>query len=130
MISSANGQEDELRHQPHGVARRPVFAGLFVVLLVEAADQLLEDRAHAVVVEAGMPDGAVGVHHRIRTEVDVRRGESLNQRAQGVGLREPWDLVAKLEVVENVLHAGREPVEVGAEIRLKLLAASAGAQVT
>ena len=49
-----DGQEDELGHQPHGVARRPVLAGLLVVLFVEAADQLLEDRAHAVVVEAGM----------------------------------------------------------------------------
>ena len=42
-----DGQEDELRHQLDGVARRPVLAGLLVVLLVEAADQLLEDRAHA-----------------------------------------------------------------------------------
>ena len=45
-------QEDQPRHQLHGVARRPVLAGLLVVLLVEAADQLLEDRAHRVVVEA------------------------------------------------------------------------------
>ena len=37
------GEEDERRHQPHGVARRPVLARLLVVLLVEAADQLLED---------------------------------------------------------------------------------------
>ena len=46
-------QEDQVRHQLDGVARRPVLAGLLVVLLVEAADQLLEDRAHGVVVEAG-----------------------------------------------------------------------------
>ena len=39
-----DGQEDELRHQPHGVARGPVLARLLVVLLVEAAHQLLEDR--------------------------------------------------------------------------------------
>ena len=45
-------QEDQVRHQLDGVARRPVLAGLLVVLLVEAADQLLEDRAHPVVVEA------------------------------------------------------------------------------
>ena len=36
-------EEDERRHQPYGVARRPVLARLLVVLLVEAADQLLED---------------------------------------------------------------------------------------
>ena len=38
-----DGEEDERRHQPHSVARRPVLARLLVVLLVEAADQLLED---------------------------------------------------------------------------------------
>jgi hypothetical protein len=56
-----DGQEDQPRHQLHGVARRPVLAGLLVVLLVEAADQLLEDRAHRVVVEAGVLDRAVAV---------------------------------------------------------------------
>ena len=122
-------QEDELGHQPHGVARRPVLAGLLVVLLVEAAHQLLEDRAHGVVVEAGMPDRAVGVPHRDGAEVDVGRGEFLDQRAQGVGLREPLDLVAELEVLEDVLHVGREPVEVGAKVGLELLPAGAGAQV-
>ena len=47
-------QEDQARHQLDGIARRPVLAGLLVVLLVEAADQLLEDRAHRMVVEAGI----------------------------------------------------------------------------
>ena len=46
-------QEDQVGHQLHRVARRPVLAGFLVVLLVEAADELLEDRAHGVVVEAG-----------------------------------------------------------------------------
>ena len=48
------GQEDQVRHEVHGVARCEVLARLLVVLLVEAPDQFLEDRAHAVVVEAGM----------------------------------------------------------------------------
>ena len=47
-----DGEEDKFGHEPHGVARRPVLAGLFVVLLVEAPHQLFEDGAHAVVVEA------------------------------------------------------------------------------
>ena len=83
VIRSAT-EEDELRHQPHGVARRPVLARLLVVLLVEAADQLLEDRAHAVFVEARMPDRGVGVLHRGGAEVDVGRGELLDKRAQRV----------------------------------------------
>ncbi len=55
-----DGQKDEAGHQPHGVARGPVLAGLLVVLLVKAAHQLLKDGAHGVVVEAGQPDRAVG----------------------------------------------------------------------
>ena len=54
-------QEDQLRHQLDGVARRPVLAGFLVVLLVEAADQFLEDRAHRVVVEARVLHRAVAV---------------------------------------------------------------------
>ena len=124
-----DGQEDELRHQPHRVARRPVLARLLVVLLVEAPDQLLEDRAHAVVVEAGMPDGAVGVLDRGGAEVDVGRRELLDQRAQGVGLREPLDLIAELEVLEDVLDIGGEAVEIGLEVGLELLSAGPGPQV-
>ena len=122
-------QEDQLRHQPDRVARRPVLARLLVVLLVEAAHQLLEDRAHAVVVEAGMLDRAVGVAHRIGAQVDVGRGELLDQRAQGVGAGQARDLVAELEVVEDVLHVGREPVQVRLEVGGELLAVGAGAQV-
>ena len=128
-IWSAIGQEDQLRHERHGVARGEVLARLLVVLLVEAPDQLLEDRAHAVVVEPGMPDRAVGVEHRIRTQVDFGRGELLDQRAQGVGLGEARDLVAELEVLEDVLDAGGEAVEVVLEVGLQLLAAGAGAEV-
>ena len=80
-----DGQEDQLRHQGHGVARGPMLARLLVVLLVEAPDQLFEDRPHTVVVEAGVPDRAVGVAHRGRAQVDVGRGEFFDQRAQGVG---------------------------------------------
>ena len=112
-----DGQEDQLRHQPHGVPRGPVLARLLVVLLVEAAHQLLEDRAHAVVVEAGMPDGAVGVRVTgAGLRLTVGRGELLDQRAQGVGAGQARDLVAELEVVEDVLHVWREPVEIRLEV--------------
>ena len=68
-----------------------------------------------------MPDGAVGVHDRLRTQVDVRRGELLDQRTQGVGPGEARDLIAELEVLEDVLHAGREPVQVVLEVGPELL---------
>ena len=126
---AGGGQEDELRHQPHGVARGPVLARLLVVLLVEAAHQLLEDRAHAVVVEAGVADGAVGVHHGVGAQVDVGRGELLDERAERVGAGEAGDLVAELEAVEDVLHVGREAVEPGPEVGFELLAGGAGAEI-
>ena len=44
-------------------------------------------------------------------------------------LRQARDLVAELEVFEDVLHVGREPVEVCLEVRGELLAVGAGAQV-
>ena len=77
-------------------------ARLLVVLLVEAPDQLLEDRAHAVVIEAGMLDRAVGVVHRSRAQVYVGRGELLDQRAQGVGAGQTRDLVAELESLSRM----------------------------
>ena len=63
-----------------------MLAGLLVVLLVEAADQLLEDRAHRVVIQAGVLDRPVAMEDRVGTQVHVRREELLDQRAEGVGL--------------------------------------------
>ncbi len=107
-----DGTEDEVGHQLHDVARREVLAGLLVVLLVEAADQLLEDRAHAVVVERRAAAPSVD-----RAEVDRRVEELLDQAAEDVGIDERRDLVAELELVEDLLHVRREAVEVGLEVR-------------
>ena len=82
-----------------------------------------------MVVEAGIPDRVVSVFYRGWAEVDVRRGNLLDERTQGVGLREPRDLVAELEVLENVLYVGREAVEVGLEVGPELLPARAGPEV-
>ena len=62
--------EDEARHELHDVARREVLAGLLVVLLVEAPDELFEDRAHPVVVEPRQPHRAIPVQDRSGAEVD------------------------------------------------------------
>ncbi len=121
-----HGEEDQLRHQLHGVTRRPVLARLLVVLLVEAADELLEDRAHRVVVEAGMLHRAVAVQHGVGAQVDVRREELLDQRAERVRFREARDLVAELEALEDVLHVGGEAIEIGLEVGAELLLAGSG----
>ena len=78
-----------------------------------------------VVVEARVLHRAVAVQHRVRAQVDVGREELLDQRAERVGLRQPRDLVAELEVVEDLLHVRREAVEVGLEVGLELLLAGA-----
>ena len=127
-IWSAIGRKIEVRHQLDGVARRPVLAGLLVVLLVEAADQLLEDRAHRVVVEAGGLR-AVAVEHGLGLRLmSGSRNFSISVPSASA-LRESRDLVAELEVVEDVLHVRREAVEVGLEVGLELLLAGAGPQV-
>ena len=56
--------EDEARHELYDVARGEVLPGFFVVLLVEAPDELLEDRAHPVVVERLQPHRAIPVSGR------------------------------------------------------------------
>ena len=55
----------------------PVLASLFVVLLVEAAHQLLEDGAHTVVVQPRWG------------EIEVWSEELLDQRTERVSLRKP-----------------------------------------
>ena len=67
--------------------------------------------------------------HRRRTQVDVVRGELLDQRAQSVGPGELRDQVAELEVLEDVLDVGREPVEVVLEVGPELLLAGPRLQV-
>src|SRR5665647_2914210 len=106
-----------------------MLAGLLVVLLVEAPHQLLEDGAHPMVVETWLLDRAVAVQHRVGAEVDLRGEEFLDEGAKGIGLGEAWDLVAELELVEDVLHVWREAVEVRLEVGLELLLAGAGTEV-
>ena len=95
-----------------------MFAGLFVVVLVELAHQFFEHGAHRVVVDAGW------------REVDVGVEELVDQRPQRIGLGQRGQLVAELEVVEDVLDVGREAVEVVLEVGQQLLVVAARLQVT
>ena len=76
-----------------------------------------------------MPHRAVGVQHRGWAQVDVGGGQFLDQRAKGVGFGQSRDLVAELEVVEDVLDVGREAVEIGFEVSRELLAIGAGSEI-
>ncbi len=65
----------------------------------------------------------------MRAQVDRGVEELLDEGAQSVGFGQAWDLVAELEVVEDLLDVGRESIEVGAKIRLQLLATGASFEV-
>lgn len=65
----------------------------------------------------------------IGAEVDVGREELADQRAEGISLRQARDLVAELEVLQDVLHIGREAIEIGLEVGPELLLAGAGLEI-
>lgn len=106
-----------------------MLARLFVVLLVEAADQLLEDGAHGVVVERWQDLVAVRVFDPFGTEIDADVEELLDQVAEDVRLDEGGDLVAGLEFIEDFLDIRGKVVQVGLEIGLELLLPGAVLQV-
>ncbi len=124
-----NRQEDEASHELHHVARGEVLPGLLVVLLVEAADELLEDGAHTVVVQTHQSPRAVRVQDRPGAEVDRAIQEFLQQKAQCVRFHQGWDLVAELELVQNLLDVGREPIQIGLEVGPQLLLSPTGCEV-
>ncbi len=95
-----------------------MFAGLFVVVFVELAHQLFEHGAHRVVVDAGW------------REVDVGVEELVDQRAQRIRFGQRWQLVAELEVLQDVLDVGREAIEVVDEVGQQLLGVTSRFQIT
>ena len=46
-----NGQKDQPGHQINGIARRPVLTSFFVVFFIQATHQLLENRAHCMIIQ-------------------------------------------------------------------------------
>ena len=101
-----NGPEDELRHQLHHVPGGEVLAGLLVVVLAEAPDQLLKDRAHAVVVQTFQAHGLIGVERRSWAEVHRRVEELPDEEAQGAGFDQGLDLVPEPELFQHLLDVG------------------------
>ena len=125
-----NRQEDEAGHELHHIPRSEVFTGLLVVLLVEAPDELFEDGAHTVVVEAVQTHGAVSVQNGPGAEVDRHVEELLQQEPQRMRLDQPGNLVAELELLQDLLDVGREAVEVRLEVGPEPLLLADRGQVT
>ena len=124
-----DGLEDQLGHELHRVSGCPVLAGLLVVLLVETAHQVLEDRPHGVVVQPGEPHRPVLVQDRFGAEIDLRVEEAGDDVAQGVSVGESAYLVAELELLQDVLDVGGEAVHVGVEVVPELLLGCPGCEV-
>ena len=100
-----------------------MLAGLFVVVFVEFANELFEDGAHGVVVDAGGLAGGGG------REVDVGIEELADEGAEGVGFGEGGELVAEFEIFDDVLNVGGEAVEVVFEVGEELVLGGAGFEV-
>ena len=77
-----------------------MLSGFFVVLLVEASDQFLENGTHSVVVEGGQLLVTIRVVDWSGTQVDGWVEKLLNQEAENVRLNKCGDLVAEFELIE------------------------------
>jgi hypothetical protein len=89
-----------------------VFAGFLAVFLVEFADEVLEQRAHRVIVYRGLFHRTVAAQDGVGTEIDFMIKKLADERAEGIRLREARHRVAKLEIAKDVLNVRRKPVEI------------------
>jgi hypothetical protein len=53
----------------------------------------------------------MGIPRRVRTEIDRKVEEFLDQGSERVGSRQSRDLIAELEAIENFLDIRRKAVE-------------------
>jgi hypothetical protein len=81
-----------------------VIASLFVSLLVEFAYQLLEQIAHLKIRDA-----------RWR-QINLGRAKLLDDQIETIVLVQLLDLALKIELIENIAGAWREPLDVVAQI--------------
>src|SRR5690606_16158648 len=96
-------REEEVDHQPHHVAGGEVLTGRLVARLRELPDELLEDRAHRVVVDD------------VRVEVDL--DELLEDKEQDAAPLEALDRVLEAEALEeDVLDVLVEALDVVHEV--------------
>jgi hypothetical protein len=108
--------DGEVGHEADDIARGEVLTGLLVVLLVEAPEQLLEDGAHGVVVDAR--EAVLWLW--MRAEVDLGAGELLDEEAEALLAVEVLQVATDTEAIKDLAHVGREAVEVVDEVRVDI----------
>ena len=107
----ADRVEDQMRHQMDHLTRREVLPGFLIVLLVELADQLLEDIAHAEIRQTGhqIPVRVFGI---VRRQIDIRRDELFQHIEQHLLVRHVPHLFEQLEAGDDLLDVVAEPTEI------------------
>ena len=98
---------DQVRHETDDFAWREVVPRLFVGLFVETHHQMLEQIAHLEVVDP------------VRVKIDF--GHRLDDGEKAVTGVELFDLISKLETLENVPRSLRKAVDVRHEVRRDVL---------
>ena len=68
--------------------------------------------------------------HRVRTEVNVRRYKFFNDCAEDVCLDHGVNLIAELELLQNLLHIRRETVKICFKVRFQSLLFRTAGKVT
>ena len=69
------------------------------------------------------------IPEEIDRDVRAYADKLLDDRAENIGLDHGCNLVAELELVQNLLDVGRKAVQIGFKIRLKLLACRTSGQI-
>ena len=100
-----------------------MLAGFFVIGLVEAAHQLFKNGTHGMVIKPGQ------IPILLRTQVDILADEFLDNCAENVGFNHRIDLIAELELVQNLLHIRGESVQICLKVRLQFLCRRAACQI-
>ena len=102
-----------------------MLAGFLVVFFVEPPQQFFKDRTHGVVVQSGLFDGVIAIHHWSWAQIDLGGKEFFDQRSEHISFGEPRDLIMKFEFFENILHICRITIQVRFKICLQLRLARA-----
>ena len=97
-----------------------MFPRLLVVFFVEAANKLLENRPHTVIVKTGcFQDSFFLVFvDGIGREIYVRGDKFFDNCSQNISFNHSVYLIAELKLVQNLLHIGGEAVQIAFKIRL------------
>ena len=110
-----NGLEDQVCQQGYSIAGCEVFSRLLVVLFIEAAEEFLEDGAHADIGKSRYPE-AIGVEGVFIGKVDAGICDALDNGQKAVVVGQLLGFVVVVKVPEHVADVLTVAVEVFYEV--------------